>query len=255
VSKALTDHNEAQKTRALQIRALHWPDLPDSAIARAERIVSVQEQKKASNYTNQIQRIRYIASRALLRTLSAEYLDLDAATLALGYGGNGKPYWANIKDRLHFNISHSGSWIVLAFSSHFPVGIDIQSRTGRASRDSLALATRFFHPSEQDSLRRAEADQRETLFFDIWSGKEAVIKAFGEGVHGGLRKFSVTPAPEAGQWQAIDTAAFSKSAKISLLRKLEIDEMDGYAGAVCLAGADGKPVMNTRIIKDISRLF
>ena len=96
---------------------------------------------------------------------------------ALAYGEHGKPF---LKDcpGLHFNISHSGDYVICALSDA-PVGCDIEKLQPVRER----VAARFFSPEENAALAAA-ADEaaREMLFFRFWTLKESFLKAVGCGI-------------------------------------------------------------------------
>ena len=64
--------------------------------------------------------------------------------------------------------------------------MDIQIVT---AADVAAIAGRFFTACEQRLIARDSS-----LFFDIWTAKEAYLKYTGEGLAGGLGSFSVVDA-------------------------------------------------------------
>ena len=98
--------------------------------------------------------------------------------LEYGYGTSGKPYLKNFP--LHFNLSHSGDYVLCVTDSR-EVGADIQlHREGDVGK----LAERFFSEEEQEALSRAE--EKRALFFRLWARKEAYGKLTGQGVGGTL---------------------------------------------------------------------
>ena len=66
---------------------------------------------------------------------------LQERSVTIQTGEFGKPYISG--DNIHYNISHSGDYVVCAVSNH-EIGVDIQKVTG----DHMKLAKRFFHPME-----------------------------------------------------------------------------------------------------------
>ena len=97
----------------------------------------------------------------------------------------GKPHVAG-KKGVHYNISHSGDYVVCAVSSS-PVGIDVQEIKG----GSLDIADRFFSQEERDALAMCEGDAKRKLFYEIWSLKEAYIKCIGMGLSKPLDEFGI----------------------------------------------------------------
>ncbi len=102
---------------------------------------------------------------------------------ALARDGYGKPYVLDA-GYPHFNLSHGGRLLALAFSRACPVGIDVEALQRRHA--SLDLATRFFTAQEAHALGTLELADRQAAFVHLWSCKEAVLKALGRGLAFGL---------------------------------------------------------------------
>lgn len=93
------------------------------------------------------------------------------------YGENGKPYFKNYP--WHFNLSHSGEYILCVMSEH-EVGVDIQQE--RPLKDDR-IARRFFSEEENRALAACETKQeRQKLFYRMWAFKEAYGKLTGQGI-------------------------------------------------------------------------
>lgn len=113
-------------------------------------------------------------------------LQLYVSSLLLGYVLNqygkrfddvkvaelGKPY---IEDNLHFNMSHSGEYVVIAVDRNV-IGIDIQEKI----RISNAAAKMFLN----DDYDLNSALQDEYYHSYIWCRKEAFLKSLGVGWNG-----------------------------------------------------------------------
>lgn len=91
---------------------------------------------------------------------------------------HGKPY---IKGHLkHYNISHSGQFVVLV-TANSEVGVDVQEKK---SLRMDAIARRFFAKEEWQAYAEANGEEeREKLFFHIWCRKEAYGKYLGTGLN------------------------------------------------------------------------
>lgn len=96
---------------------------------------------------------------------------------------HGKPIIENAG--LHFNISHSNDMVVVAICKKASLGIDIQLE----KRFSSKLLPKVFTDSEQEAFKTSP--NQSSFFFDIWSKKEAAVKATGKGIKTGLSSFSV----------------------------------------------------------------
>jgi 4'-phosphopantetheinyl transferase len=94
---------------------------------------------------------------------------------------------------LHFNISHSGDYVVVAFSD-CPVGIDIEKNKG----NRLKVAQRFFTQQElNDLFLFAEEQEQVDYFYQLWTLKESYMKAIGKGISMSLDSFSFQKFPNA----------------------------------------------------------
>ncbi|WP_080939417.1 4'-phosphopantetheinyl transferase family protein [Clavibacter michiganensis] len=78
---------------------------------------------------------------------------------------------------LHFNTSHSGSFVVIAIADS-PVGVDIEQVRPTRGRDALLREALNTHEREHV---RAAADP-DVEFFRMWTAKESYVKATGEGL-------------------------------------------------------------------------
>lgn len=104
----------------------------------------------------------------------------EARRLTYRYGQDGKPYFKDIP--LYFSISHSGDYVLLAVSGR-EIGADIQAhRAGAAER----IAERYFSPEEIRALHSAQ--DRDALFFRLWTRKEAYGKLTGRGLAASIEK-------------------------------------------------------------------
>ena len=106
----------------------------------------------------------------------------SAMPLSLSYifGENGKPYLADYPG-LYFSLSHSGSYVIAAFSEK-EVGIDIQYHKPMR----CDMAKRFFSKEDNEWLQGFDADGKVDAFYRLWAVKEAYMKLTGEGMRQGL---------------------------------------------------------------------
>lgn len=150
------------------------------------------EQERARRFKADILSRRYIVAHVGMRDILAKYLGSSTASIDLVQPLNQKPFLrpkANQRD-LHFNLSHSHEVAILAVSQTWSVGVDIEHI--RPIPDVIKLAKRFFAKSEYEMLLTVDPEQQLALFFQIWTAKEAFLKAQGLGISNQLSKFSVT---------------------------------------------------------------
>lgn len=123
--------------------------------------------------------------RAPIRSLLAGYLDVSPDAVRFHEGLHGRPSIAPPHDPLDVNWSHSHGVGTLAIARSLPVlGIDVETPHPRPR--ALQLSRRFFHPDESRQLARLSPARVEPAFLRLWTAKEAVLKALGEGLRFGL---------------------------------------------------------------------
>jgi len=191
------------KENTLHVWAFDWTNAVEFFFGQMQSFLSSDERARMERYKMSDDRARFCIGRAMLRHLGGRYFGRDGRTLQISFGDHGKPRWQEPFDDLCFSVSHSGAWVMMAFSRRREVGIDVQLMDRRSSMDCMKIASHAFHPDEVDFLKSCAEDIRRQKFYEIWTCKEAVIKASGEGVHGAMEKFSVLPLPEMEQWMSV----------------------------------------------------
>ena len=147
------------------------------------------------------------------------------------YNQWGKPELENIQN-IHFNLSHSGKYVVLAVSD-CPVGIDVEHKT----RGYASLSKRFFCEEEYNDIMSAPLEmERERLFLECWTKKEAYIKCVGKGMQIPLNSFQIQKG-ECGVSSVLDENHF--------FRTMFLDEE--YCMSVCsLSQTDMEASVDTK---------
>lgn len=103
----------------------------------------------------------------------------------LAYGDFEKPFLAN-EPGIHFNLSHSGSWVACAVSNT-PVGVDVEVVCDHGP----VVARHCFKPCELEWLDRAQ--DAAMAFTRLWTRKESFIKYTGTGLSRDPRTLCVLP--------------------------------------------------------------
>jgi len=155
-----------------QNRLLHY--LPEESRLRTQ------------NHTNPKSRLQSVAGELLARYAIRHFTDNPVVEINIHFGEKGKPFVENLTD-IHFNISHSGDYVVCAVSVN-EVGIDVE----RKRKVNLRIAERYFSPAELLDLMKFDEEDRMNYFITLWTIKESYLKAIGEGLTQHLNSFTVT---------------------------------------------------------------
>ena len=159
-------------------------------IQAAFELLDDAERARARRYRVQNAHDMFVTARALLRQTLGYYLGIAPAAVALRYAPYGKPELECQSD-LRFNLSHSGDTAVLAVSRGREVGIDIEE--ANRDVDAAGLAKRFFSSVEVAWVTSHLGELIQQAFFTCWTGKEAYLKARGNGLRFPLDAFEVLP--------------------------------------------------------------
>lgn len=151
-----------------------------ASYADLAQLLSPSERERCARLTG-AHADRALVARALVRSELAVALSVAPSALVFAAGQHGKPRLVCPPQPIAFNLSHSGEWLVLAW--HLapdvgPLGVDIEHR-GTGKRDVMRLARRYFSAAEQRSLAALSGDAQATLFYRLWTLKEAWVKAHG----------------------------------------------------------------------------
>jgi 4'-phosphopantetheinyl transferase len=154
------------------------------------------ERSRADRYHYQSDRQQFVFARGLLRTLLGSYLGLPASQVKFEYQPGGKPVVpSSASDRgLHFNLSHSTDLILLAFSRRYPVGVDVEQEDRLV--DWRGVARRILSPREKTEFDALPQACQPRAFYHVWTRKEAVLKATGDGLLDRMAEIEVTVSPD-----------------------------------------------------------
>jgi 4'-phosphopantetheinyl transferase len=150
--------------------------------------LSSDERERAAHIVNAPKAQLWARSRGVLRILLARYVELEPDALGFAADAIGKPVLAAAarlrarpgRERLHFNISHSGSLALYGFTQAGAVGVDVQVARGRI--DHVAIAARAFGAEPARRLEGLAPSKREREFLRAWVNHEAGLKCRGTGI-------------------------------------------------------------------------
>ena len=190
-----------------------------------------EERARARRFHFERDRNRFVASRGSLRALLGRYLDVSPAEINFAYSARGKPSLAKAfsRDSVHFNLAHSGALALVALTRVAEVGVDVEQI--RSVEDAEAIAKRFFSPRESEILQRLPTTELQTAFFNLWTRKEAWLKATGEGISESLSHVEVSCLQEE---PVRVISLFGNSETARCWRLIHLAPAPGFVGALAI---------------------
>jgi 4'-phosphopantetheinyl transferase len=156
-------------------------DLAAEKLRALEGLLPPDEIERADRFRFPEHRARFVAARGTLRRILGLHLRLAPESLRFSYGEHGKPALAApLGTDLEFNVSHSSDLALYAVAMGRAVGVDVERVKSEGSW--LQIAERYFAPHEAAYLASLPVAAAREKFFELWSGKEARMKARGTGL-------------------------------------------------------------------------
>jgi 4'-phosphopantetheinyl transferase len=161
--------------------------LAESAIAEARDLLSPAERARCDRFLFERDRRDFATAHALLRRALTVYGTLPPAQWVFDEGAHGKPFLAPGQSALEFNLAHTHGLVACVLTNAGPVGVDVESLDRAVNTD--AIAERYFSPAEIRALRATAGVERQARFIELWTLKEAYLKAIGAGLSNPLNDF------------------------------------------------------------------
>ena len=190
-------------------------DLYEEELERMFLCCDQMRRERIERIKPELKKRQSIAAGYLLYLLKKRFgIEEEPVTLP-----GGKPVFGERKD-VCFSISHSGNYAAIAFGET-PLGMDIEC----VKQANFKVAKRFFTKEEYAYLEEKDETEQADCFCQVWTAKEAVIKAAGGGLAIPLGSFSVLE----------DTAECAGESYTLYRQKLEVC---GESVWVCVAVCD-----------------
>jgi 4'-phosphopantetheinyl transferase len=148
-------------------------------------------------------RREYLATHALARIALSHYSALRPEAWRFQMNAYGKPS-ADPESELQFNLSNSPDLVACLIGKGAEVGVDLEPRERAAS--IAEIGPRTFSTHELKQLERLREDERPERCLQLWTLKEAYIKARGMGLALPLNNFSFLFGGSQGIRMALDSS-------------------------------------------------
>jgi 4'-phosphopantetheinyl transferase len=196
-------------------------------------LLSPEEAARAQRFRLLHDRNRYIGQHGVLRSLLAGYVGCGPCQVDISTSADGKPYLAGPdRDAIHFSTSQSEAFAAFAFSRIGSIGVDIEKM--RAIPDMLEIVERHFTPREKHAIFSIPESLRSGLFYKLWTRKEAVLKAQGEGL---LRSLDCVDVATNGDAQSPWKVQVAGGPVEEDFWVMDVTGLAGFATAVASAGS------------------
>jgi 4'-phosphopantetheinyl transferase len=160
--------------------------LDESRIDALTRLLSTSERERSSRLWNPRDRRDYVAAHALVRMALSAHVPIPPERLTISADSHGKPFLvapAGVSAP-SFSLAHSRNLVACVVAPAGAVGIDVEPVDNGA--DVAHMAERFFSAEETEALQSRPPGARSSLFCELWTLKEALLKAVGTGLSSGL---------------------------------------------------------------------
>jgi 4'-phosphopantetheinyl transferase len=158
-----------------------WLSSPDQRAAALPAVWLVATDHRPASLTE-----RSALRRGVARTILANQLGLEPEAVRIDHEPGGRPLIAApFGNGLHISLATRAGMVALALA-HASAGVDVE-QVDLAAQPPLAA----LHPSEQAMLQALSPPARPLLFAQLWSAKEAYVKALGTGFRRSPESFKV----------------------------------------------------------------
>jgi 4'-phosphopantetheinyl transferase len=131
---------------------------------------------KSGRFYHQADQQRFVISKVFRKILIGNYLREPLNNLKFGYTEMKKPILLG-EPNFHFNISHSGKYVMFVFS---PVACGVDVEIMHPDFPSKSIMDFCYSPEEQAFV--LDSPNPIHSFYRIWTAKESLLKAIGAGL-------------------------------------------------------------------------
>jgi 4'-phosphopantetheinyl transferase len=185
-----------------QVAFLYYLAVPDpvaaASLAACRAIVSAEELARSEAFVLARHRSQRLLARALVRRVLSNLTGAEPASWRFRQNDYGRPEievpWAY--RALKFSLSHTNGLLACLAAWDRQVGVDVEPLRPVASL--LEVAEAQFANCETAALRNLASDAQNSAFLELWTLKEAYLKARGLGLSAGLSRVAFRVKQDAG---------------------------------------------------------
>ncbi len=164
-----------------------------SLLESYRRLLTDDELRRMHRYVFERDRLTQLVARVLVRTTLSRYAPaVSPAEWVFATGDHGQPVLSApaAAPTIRFNLTHTDGLVALLVSCEREVGLDAEDATRVGQH--LDHPEHFFAPTELAGISQLEGPACQRRFYELWTLKEAYLKARGLGLALPLDRFALT---------------------------------------------------------------
>lgn len=197
------------------------------------RLLSHDEKRRAAGFHFDRHRDRFIVGRGSIREILSANGGCRPTEIKFEVNAYGKPSIEQPAElrAMKFNATSSDNLGAIAIADDIPLGLDIEKIKPDQRGDYDLIARNHFSEAEYQWYRQHDRSEREQIFFDFWTCKEAYLKALGIGLSGELDGFTIDLQ---GSQPVVTRTSLAQDAA-SELCLFRLDIADGFSGTLAVS--------------------
>jgi 4'-phosphopantetheinyl transferase len=155
--------------------------------------LGAEERERHGRFRFERDRDIYLVAHALLRRMLARVIGCAPDALAFVAGEYGRPEIAapEFAKEFRFNLSHTHGLVACAVCRRGDIGVDVEYVERRV--EIMGVSRHVFSEVEVEGIAALSGAAQRERFFELWTLKEAYIKAIGKGLSAPLRSITFDP--------------------------------------------------------------
>jgi 4'-phosphopantetheinyl transferase len=224
---------------AVDIWHVRTDALDAGAVEACLALLTAEEKAQHGRFVFDRHRHEYLVTRGLARGVLATYVDCPPGALSFRRTEYGRPL-LEPQTELSFNLTNTVSLVACAVARSREVGVDAEPMD--RGDQVLGVAETVFTASERAMLAALDLPARRRRAVELWTLKEAYMKARGLGFHLPVTKFEVRF--ESGR----TSLAFHPPVEDAPERwALQTTEVDGHLISTCIEMRGGEPPVGVNL--------
>jgi 4'-phosphopantetheinyl transferase len=166
-------------TRHVDLWLVRTEAVDPSVLELCSTLLSAKEKTRHSQFVFEKRRREYLVTRGLARGVLAAYVGRPPRALSFFDTEHGRPVLEDAGD-LRFNLTNTTELVACAVGRGREVGVDAEPLDH--ADEILPIAETVFTTGEREELGRLPIERRRRRAVELWTLKEAYLKARGLGL-------------------------------------------------------------------------